>query len=262
MDNQAFFDAEGKPLESLKVFRLMRTGNETDPVPDAMEDAEVICDLNMPLELPETVNAVMTDDSRQEVPVTWNLTEEQDRQMHESGPARYTITGEAGGREAKCFVSMIEYNYMTDYSFEEDSPAWVITDLKKADELYVEDKKTDSLTGSKHLHFWSAAQDSVEFTAEQTIQDLPEGKFRFSLSVMGGDCGETDIYAYVKTDGQETARSEQIPITGYNDWHTGVIPEFEHPAGSTVTVGIYVKCQGTGNGAWGKIDDVMLNSVQ
>ena len=262
VDNQAFFDAEGKPLESLKVFRLMQTGNETDPVPDAMEDAAVTCDLNMPLELPETVNAVMTDDSRQEVPVVWNLTEEQDRQMHEGGPARYTITGEAGGREAKCFVSMIEYNYMTDYSFEEDSPAWVITDMKKADELYVEDKKTDSLTGSKHLHFWSAAQDSVEFTAEQTIPDLPEGKFRFSLSVMGGDCGETDIYVYVKTNGQETARSEQIPITGYNDWHTGVIPEFEHPAGSTITVGIYVKCQGTGNGAWGKIDDVLLNSVQ
>ena len=262
VDNQAFFEADGKPLESLKVFRLMRTGNETEPVPDAMEDAAVICDLNMPLALPETVNAVMTDDSRREVPVTWNLTEEQDRQMHEGGPAQYTITGEAGGREAKCFVSMVEYNYITDYSFEENSPAWVITDLKKADELYVEDKKTDSLTGSRHLHFWSAAQDSVEFTAEQTIEDLPEGKFRFSLSVMGGDCGVTDIYAYVKVNGLETARSEQIPITGYNDWHEGVIPEFDHPAGSEVTVGIYVKCQGTGNGAWGKIDDVLLNSVQ
>ena len=261
VDNQAFFDADGKPLESLKVFRLMRTGNETEPVPDAMEDAAVICDLNMPLALPETVTAVMTDDSRREVPVSWNLTEEQDRQMHEGGPAQYTITGEAGGREAKCFVSMVEYNYITDYSFEENSPAWVITDLKKADELYVEDKKTDSLTGNRHLHFWSAAQDSVEFTAEQTIEDLPEGKFRFSLSVMGGDCGVTDIYAYVKVDGQETARSEQIPITGYNDWHEGVIPEFDHPAGSEVTVGIYVKCQGTGNGAWGKIDDVLLNSV-
>ena len=33
VDNQAFFDAEGKPLESLKVFRLMREGNETEPVP-------------------------------------------------------------------------------------------------------------------------------------------------------------------------------------------------------------------------------------
>ena len=69
VDNQAFFDAHGKALESLKVFRLMRTGNEIAPVPDALEDPTVICDLNMPLELPETVNAVMTDDSRLAVPV-------------------------------------------------------------------------------------------------------------------------------------------------------------------------------------------------
>ncbi len=262
VDNQAFFDAEGHPLESLKVFRLMRTGNEIPPAPDALEDPSVICDLNMPLELPQTVNAIMTDDSRQAVPVTWNLTEEQDRKMHESGPAQYEITGTAGGIDAKCFVSMIEYNFLRDYSFEEDHGAWVFTDLKKADELYIEDKKTDSLTGSKHAHFWSAARDSVEFTLEQTVPDLPEGKFRFAVSLMGGDCGATDIYAYVKVDGTEVARSEQIPIAGYNNWNMGTVPAFDHPAGSEVTVGVYVKCQGTGNGAWGKIDDAMLNSVQ
>ena len=262
VDNQAFFDPEGKPLESLKVFRLMRTGNEVTPVPDALEEPSVICDLNLPLELPETVNAVLTDESRQAVPVRWNLTEEQDRKMHTGGPAQYVITGEAGGMEAKCYVSMIEYNYMKDYSFEDGGEAWKFTDLKKADELYVEDKKTDSLTGSKHLHFWSAAKNSVEFTAEQTLRDLPEGKYRFSLSVMGGDCGATEIYAYVKINGEEAARSEQIPITGYNDWHAGVIPEFTCRTGEKVTVGIYVKCEGEGNGAWGKIDDALLNSVR
>ena len=262
VDNQAFFDSEGRPLESLKVFRLMRTGNEIAPVPDALEEPEILCDLNMPLALPETVNAIMTDDSRQPVPVTWNITAEQDLLMHASGVAKYEITGDAGGMEAKCWVSMIEYNYLQDYSFEEGGSAWTVTDLKKADELYTEDKKTDSLTGTKHMHFWSAAQDSVEFTLEQTVADLPEGKFRFSVSVMGGDCGDTDIYAYVKIDGQETARSEQIPITGWNKWNEGVISEFEHPAGTEVTVGIYVRCRGTGNGAWGKIDDAMLNSVQ
>ena len=262
VDNQALFDTKGHPLESLKVFRLMRTGNEITPVPDALEEPEILCDLNMPLALPETVNAIMTDDSRQPVPVTWNMTEELDQLMHASGVAKYEITGDAGGMEAKCFVSMVEYNYLQDYSFEEGSGAWTVTDLKKADELYIEDKKTDSLTGSKHMHFWSATQNSVEFTLEQTVTDLPEGKFRFSVSVMGGDCGDTDIYAYVKIDGQETVRSEQIPITGWNKWNEGVIPEFDHPSGSEVTVGIYVKCQGTGNGAWGKIDDAMLNSVQ
>ena len=262
VDNQAFFDAAGRPLESLKVFRLMRTGNEITPVPDALEEPDLICDLNMPLVLPETVNAVMSDNSRQAVPVTWNLTEEEDRKMHESGPDQYVITGEAGGMEAKCFVSMVKYNFLKDYSFEDGGEGWVITDLKNADQLYVEDKKTDSLTGSKHMHFWSAAQDSVEFTLEQTLPDLPEGRFTFSISVMGGDCGATDIYAYAKVDGAEVARSEQIPITGWNSWNKGIIPEFDHPAGSEVTVGVYVKCQGAGNGAWGKLDDATLNSLQ
>ncbi|MBR6442760.1 MAG: glycosyl hydrolase 53 family protein [Clostridia bacterium] len=262
VDNQAFFDAGGHPLESLKVFRLMRNGNTPEVRADALEEPAILCDLNAPLSLPETVNAIMTDNSRQAVPVTWNLTEAQDREMHSSGPKKYEITGEAGGMEARCFVSMVEYNYMTDYSFEEGGKEWVVTDLKHADELYVEDKKTDSLTGSKHLHFWSAARDSVEFTAEQTVRDLPEGKFRFSAAIMGGDCGETEIYTYVKVDGQEVARSGQMPITGYNNWYTGTTPVFDHPAGSEVTVGIYVRCQGTGNGAWGKIDDALLNSVQ
>ena len=262
VDNQTFFDPQGKPLESLKVFRLMRDGNEIPAVPDALEDVTVICDLNAPLVLPETVNAVMTDDSKQAVPVVWNLSEEDDRKMHEGGVAQYTVTGDAGGMEAICYVSMIEYNYLTDHSFEEESRAWVITDLKKADELYIEDKKTDSLTGSKHMHFWSAAQNSVEFKLEQTVADLPEGKFRFSASIMGGDCGETEIFAYVKINGETVAKSDLMPITGYNNWNMGTTPVFEHTAGQEVTVGVYVKCQGAGNGAWGKIDDCLLNSVQ
>jgi len=261
VDNQAFFDAQGNPLESLKVFRLMREGNETEPIPDALEEAEVLCDLNAPLELPETVDAVMTDNTRKPVPVAWNLTEDQDQLMHSSGPKQYEVTGLADGREARCRVSMVEFNYLRDYSFEEGGNAWVFTDLKKADELYVEDKKTDSLTGSRHAHFWSAARDSVEFTLEQPVPDLPEGRYRFSVSVMGGDCGDTDIYAYVKINGEIVARSEQVPIAGYGSWNAGVVPEFDHPAGSEVTVGIYVKCSGEGNGAWGKIDDAMLNTL-
>ena len=261
VDNQAFFDAQGRPLESLKVFRLMREGNEIEPVPDTLEEAEVLCDLNAPLELPETVDAILTDNSHRPVPVAWNLTKEQNRIMHSSGPKQYEITGLADGREARCRVSMVEFNYLQDYSFEEGGSAWVFTDLSKADELYVEEKKTDSLTGSKHAHFWSAAKDSVEFTLEQPVPNLPEGRYRFSISVMGGDCGETDIYAYVKINGETVARSEQIPITGYNNWNAGVVPEIDHPAGSEVTVGIYVKCSGEGNGAWGKIDDALLNTL-
>ena len=261
VDNQAMFDAEGKALESLKVFKLMREGNEVALKADALEDVTIICDLNAELVLPETVNAIMNDDSKQAIPVEWNLTDEQRAIMRSGGVAQYDITGNAGGMEAHCYVSMVEYNYLTDYSFEEGGQDWTLTDLAKADELYIEDKKTDSLTGTKHVHFWSAASGSVEFTAEQTVTDLPEGKFKFTISIMGGDAGTTDIYAYVKINGEIVATAP-LTITSYGNWDTAVIPEFTHASGDTVAVGVYVKCQGSGNGAWGKIDDAMLNSVK
>ena len=261
VDNQALFDASGRPLESLKVFGLLREGNETEPQVDALEDVTLICDLNMPLSLPETVNAVMTDNSRQPVAVTWDLPEELDEKMHTSGPAQYEIAGEAGGMPARCFVSMVEYNFLTDYSFEDGGVNWAATDLSKADQLYVEDKTTDSLTGTKHMHFWSAAKNSVEFTCEQTVKDLPAGKYKFSISIMGGDAGDHEVYAYVKVNG-ETVGTAPMKITSYGNWDTGVVPEFAVSAGDEVTVGIYVRCEGAGNGAWGKIDDALLNSVK
>ncbi len=58
VDNQALFDAKGRPLESLKLFALVREGNELEPVPDAIEDTFLTVDLNGEIVLPETVNAV------------------------------------------------------------------------------------------------------------------------------------------------------------------------------------------------------------
>ncbi len=261
VDNQAMFDPTGRPLESLRVFGFLREGHETVPAADALEDVNLICDLNAPLVLPETVNAVMTDGSKQAVPVTWHFTPEMDAQMHAGGAQHYEILGEAGGMTAHCYVSMVYYNYLENYSFEEGDGGWTVTDLARADELYVEDKKTDSLTGTKHMHFWSAARDSVEFTVEQTVTDLPAGNYRFTVSIMGGDGGATDIYAYVKVNGEMAVR-QPMQITVYNAWDTEATPVFSASEGDEVTVGIYVKCQGAGNGAWGKIDDAMLNSVK
>lgn len=261
VDNQAMFDENGMPLESLKVFGLMKNGNEIPVRPDAIDDVSLICDLNGEILLPDTVYAVMTDNTRETLPVEWQFTEADDKAMHEGGVAKYTVTGIAGGMEAKCYISMVEYNYLTDYSFEDGGVNWVFTDLKRADELYVEDKKSDSLTGTKHGHFWSSGRDTVEFTLEQTVRDLPSGKYKFTVSIMGGDAGETEIYAYIKIDGQIVSQAP-LGITSYGNWDTAVTEAAEYSEGHEITVGVYVKCQGSGNGAWGKIDDALLNRVQ
>ena len=262
VDNQALFDAAGRPLESLRVFNLVRWGNEVEVVPDAVEDAELTVDLAGRIELPATVNAVMNDDSKDPVPVVWEITDADYDKMYAGGPARYEIKGEAGGLEARCYVNMIEYNFLSDPGFEEeDSGAWAVTDLAHADELYVEDKKTDSLSGTRHFHFWSAAENSVEFTLEQKVEGLPSGAYKFAVSIMGGDAGESEIYAYVKLDGEIVGRAP-MKITSYGNWDTGRVTGVEYTEGQEIAVGIYVRCAGEGAGAWGKIDDAMLNSCK
>ena len=262
VDNQAMFGADGHPLESLRVFNLVRFGNTEVPVKaDALEDVQMICDIGKPITLPTTVNAIMTDGSTTAVDVQWNVTEAELATMSNSGANKYTITGTADGREAKAYLTVIEYNYLTNDSFEAgDLTGWTLTEYGKANELFVENKVTDSLTGNYHMHFWSAAANSVEFSLEQEVSGLSAGVYKFCISIMGGDCGETEIYAYVKINGQVIATAP-MTINGYGNWDTGLITGIEYQEGDSITVGIYVKCQGSGNGAWGKIDDAMLNSV-
>ena len=256
VDNQAFFDEKGQVLESLKVFALARTGNTVELKADAIEETNLIFDLNGEVEMPATVNAILLDNSKQAIPVEWTGVDAE--AWKAGGVAKYTVYGTAGGMEAVAYVSMVNYNFLQNWSFEDGETGWTATALKSFDELMVEDKLTDSMTGSKHYHFWGAGSGVVEFTLEQEVRDLPAGKYDYSISIMGGDGGTTDIYAYVKINGQIVATAP-LQITVYNEWHTATIPGIAYAEGDSLVVGIYVNCAGPN--AWGKIDDALLNSV-
>ena len=284
VDNQAFFNSNGHVLPSLKVFSLVKSGNTYEPKVDALQDTSIICDLNGKVELPTKVNAVMSDDSKKEVDVTWSslysvntstleqtlvsdkIDDNAFTYMKSNGPAKYAVKGSAGGMNVNCYVSMVEFNFLTNYSFEDDEnktrtpSGWAVNEVGKAAELWVENKTTDSMTGDKHYHFWDGGTDTVEFSLEQKVNNLPQGKYKFSMSIMGGDAGTTDIYIYVKINGVIVKQASGV-ITSYNQWDTMWIDEFVYNGIDDVFVGIYVKCSGSGNGAWGKIDDALLNSV-
>ena len=259
-DNQTFFDPTGHPLESLRVFRLLGQGNELPLKPDAIEDTSITVDLAGELSMPETVNAVMSDNSREAIPVDWELEDAQRQQMFSGGPAVYEVMGKAQDMPARCLVNMVEFNYLENGDFETGKlEPWTVTERGKADQLYVENKLGDSLDGKWHMHFWSARENSVDFSLEQTVTDLAPGSYRFSISIMGGDCGETEIYAYALVDGELVATAP-LTVTVWDSWDTGKISGIRVEEGQNVTVGIFVKCQGAGNGAWGKIDAAMLNA--
>lgn len=267
VDNQAFFDQYGKPLESLKVFSLVYNGNVVENKVDAAENVNLMVDLNSNvLNLPQKVNAIMLDDSKQEVDVVWDITDAKIAQMFANGVAKYDIVGTAGGMKVHCYVSMLEYNYLTNYSFEDDKngtkipTGWSVTEYGKANELFVEDKVTDSMTGTKHFHFWGSSKNSINFDLEQEVQGLIAGTYKYSISIMGGDCGETSIYAYVKVNGV-IVKTAELTINGYGNWDTSLIEGIEFTGSETIVVGIHVECEGSGSGAWAKIDDALFNLV-
>ncbi len=257
-DNQAFFDAQGRPLESLRLFRLLRTGNTPAPAADAIEDTALRVDLTEPISLPETVNAIMTDGSRRSVPVVWDVTAEQLAAMQSGGPATYPIRGTAEGMTALGTLTLASFNYLDNPGFESGELApWTLSERGSADQLYVEDKLSDSLEGTQHFHFWSAGPDSVDFSLEQSRSDLAPGTYRFSISIMGGDAGEQEIVAYVLLEGEKVA-SAPMKISSYGEWDTAELRDIPCAEGQTLTVGVSVRCAGAGSGAWGKIDAAEL----
>ncbi len=255
-DNQTLFDFSGRALPSLAVFKLLRTGNDAPLAVDALDDAIMECDLNAEIVLPATVDAVMNDNSRQAVPVEW---EQIDAAAQKSaGEAEYTIHGIAGGREAILLLKMVKFNYVRNGSFEDkDLSMWRCVNIGNTEQLYCEEKKTDSLSGARHWHFYSEKGKSVCFELEQDIIGLPDGCYSYRISVMGGDAGDQEIFSYVKINGEIVAK-QASKITSWNNWDTPEIKDIEVNAGDTVTVGLHVRCDGAG--AWGKIDDVTLNS--
>ena len=258
VDNQAFFDPDGKPLESLKLFSLVRTGNELPLEPDALEDARARFDLSSEIVLPETVDAVMSDNSRRAVPVVWDFDAAAEEKLHAGGAGVYEVSGTAEGQSVRCLVTLEEFNFLPNGSFEDGLEPWVLIDRGGADELGIENKTLNSRDGDCNLHFWSARSGSVDFDAEQTLTDLAPGSYRFSVSIQGGDGGETDIYAYVKLDG-ETVATAPLAITSYNNWTAAELGDLAVGEGQSLTVGVHVRCAGEGSGAWGMIDAARLN---
>ncbi len=256
-ENQAMFDFEGRALPSLATFRLLRTGQEVEVRPDAIDDPVLTCDLAGEIVLPETVSAVMNDGSRIELPVTWDAVDT--AAMKASGPAEYTVQGVAEGMPATLLIRMVNFNYLINGDFEgEDTGEWVTDNFGGTEQLYIEEKKSDSLDGTKHYHFYSAAKDQVGFRLEQTVNNLPAGTYRFDVSIMGGDAGDYESYAYIKKGGEVSAECG-LQITAWNAWHEGAC-ETEVEEGGSLTVGVYVRCGGAG--AWGKIDAATLTRVR
>ena len=250
-DNQALFDFQGNPLESLKTFALLREGSDAPIAADALDSAVVTVRVGESFALPETVPAIFSDGSRAETEVVWDDAEV--RAVRTDAVGQFVIHGTGGGKSALCYVNVVEANYLENYSFEdEDRSMWVVTPLATEPQADFQVKALDAHSGEVSLHFWNA--DAVEWKCEQTVRDLPQGAWRVSVQGQGGDVGDdADIHLYVIADGQ--TYTAPMTFQGWGNWQEAVIEGVPCASGE-ITVGVYVRCRG---GGWGTFDDFLLN---
>ncbi len=260
-DNQAMFSFDGRPLDSLAVFRLVKNGAVTSVRADTAELSVLKVRLKDSFSLPETVNVIFNDGTKSEVPVIWNSctrTGEKLEDLPFMGPALYFVDGKLENSDVVPVlqIQIVEKNYMDNPSFEEkDLSMWKISNIGNVTtELYVQEKVSDAYSGSKALHFWSS--DAVNFTVEQTVRNLEPGRYKFSIAIHGGDATDQVMKIFVIADG--VRYEAPTKVDGWRNFFFPCISDIVLE-GTEITAGAEIKCDKNG---WGSLDDFILAPVE
>lgn len=264
VDNQAFFDQTGHPLESLKMFGLLKNGNVIDLFADGVEDANVIHYTDEDFTLPETVNVIFCDNSKSPVQVTW---EDFDIEAaKKAGNSKYKIKGLASGKEVYCNLTIMEYNYLQNYSFEDNNKSWELNTYDgalDANSYKVQVTSENPQTGKNAFHFWASTADTVKFSIEQEITNLKTGTYKLQFSLLGGvasgtaDASQQNIYCYVKINDSIVYKID-AKFTSYSDGYKDfVLKNIEYTQGDKIVIGVYVEANEVGS--WGDVDDILFN---
>ncbi|MDE6219966.1 MAG: glycosyl hydrolase 53 family protein [Lachnospiraceae bacterium] len=255
-DNQAMFDFDGHPLESLNVFQYLKTGASAPLAIDAVPSVHVTSGVGSPIALPEMVEVIYNDRSaNKQVAVTWDETQIAAIDINEGGV--YEVTGVLeDGSTAAGYVEIKMDNLVLNPSFEDaDTSMWKVTYEGGSNPTDYQEKTDDAYTGDIAFHFWSEDSD-MDFSIEQEFTDLEPGTYQLCVYAQGGDVSDDaamELYA-ITSDGEQT---EPFMVTTYNDWKNPTISNIKITDGR-LTIGVHMKCNPR---SWGTVDDFTLNRM-
>ena len=246
VDNQALFDFYGHPLDTLNIFKYVKTGTIAERKISTIKNAVAEVNLGEEIVLPETVDVTYSDATSDSLTVTWNA--EQIAEAEAAGAGTYDIEGTVTLGDdtytAICRLTISPKNILPDAGFESGSAGtWTIT----GNGIGIKNDTSNTKKGSYCLHFW-ATQD-MECEVYQTVT-LDAGVYSFGGYLEGKTTGTDDTYEiYVSYNGQEQTASAEM-----NGWKVWSNPEIKDITitkdGTEVTLGIRVKASANAWGAW------------
>lgn len=266
-DNQALFDFEGHPLDSLKVFKYLYCGTVVEQKVENVPALEINVNLDAELVMPETVTVVFNDRSSKEVPVVWE--EDVVASIDTAEAGEYEVTGTfdelsdaaadlelseetiavLAETQVTARISVCRMNLLENSGFEEDKTSMWIIEGNGTD---FQNKPGDAYSGDMSLHFWS--NDEISFTAEQKLTGLEPGTYEFGFYLQGGDVGDAAVmFAYAQA-GEESWQTD-TGVEGWTVWQNPVIHDIVVGEDGTLTVGASIT---SGAKGWGTLDDFYL----
>ena len=243
-DNQAMFDAQGYPLESLNVFSYVRTGAVAPLAVVSIETPSITVTDGDPVALPATVTVTYNDGSSVQQAVTWS-----DALDYVAGPGTYAIAGiTVEGLTTSATIMVKAHNLLVNGGFEDaDLSAWSTTGSG-----FVLRSTSDVFEGAYTAHFYSGS--AFAFTLSQTVTGVPAGQYRLSATIHGDGEAATDTADLTLTSSGGTATA----TFALNGWQA-----YQTPTTEAVTVGsdgilTVTAAFSLSAGAWGAVDSFEL----
>ncbi len=263
--NQALFDFDGHPLDSLKAFRLMKdSGLVTEDVLEMTTEVSAMVNLsqadasNLAASLPQTTTALTSLDRWTEFEITWNSSDI----SAISGEGTYTVNGTvtSSGTDYPVTATVLcYYDYLANGGFEDDGITTDVKDFSKitgwdmsgTDSSYRVETK-NSRSGSANLNIWCSS--AFENTLGQTT-NLPAGTYTFSVWGRSGNCTLPTCVLYASANGVDIQTASVSFGASWSDWVQTTLT-FTVSSATTVTVGL--RSSGAANDSWAHFDDFAL----
>ena len=260
VDNQAMFDFDGKPLASLYVWKLMKTGSvapkKVESADNPVLTVEAGSDGTAAVTLPDATTVYYSDGTSETAPVVWETAR---LDLNTLPTGSYTVQGTVTvipadtpvTVEVHCTLTVIYPNLLENPSFEDGNAGYTLSENWPGNG--VTEKEPGNLhSGRRYLHFYSAAARTV--TVQHDPVTLQPGQYTFTLYMQGE--GASGRISVTDADGSELA-SADFAGTQWGDWQQPSLT-FTLTEETVVTPGILLDIQ---PGGWGAVDDLYLGKL-
>ena len=258
-DNQAWWDFNGKPLESMWTYRLVSEspGSKLPVTITSIPPIAVQTTVGTVPALPATVVAGFSDASFNPVSVAWDAV----NPSQYAAVGTFTVSGTVTGTSlnATANVTVVVLNFAVNGGFETGSLApWTTSAMSGGSPVSAFSVENSSPSGNTHTgsydgSYWYGSP--YTFDVHQTVTGLAAGTYVMTAWVMGVTAPSSiatplDIYA-----DNGTKLTAAVTNTGWQQWAQYTISGITVGAPGQLVIGFEGNLLG---GDWGKLDDVVL----